>query len=424
MRHIKQLLLAFILLPLFSSAQSNYKSGYVVTLKGDTLHGFIDYREWENNPVSISFKPTLADKVQKLTTDEINYFNIGNIESYLKFTGSISTDITNISALSTGRDTSFKTGVVFLRVIDKGKNVALYSYTDNIKARYYISETPDYAPTELIYRIYYRGGGESSSGPKTVNENTYLKQLYSLAIKYNIMDDKLSSIFEKSDYTKSDILYIVNKINNKSGKDNINKPEKSNFDLFAGVGADFTSISSQQGSGFSKNGGKGSSSVLPRVVLGFNTYVNPNTRRLAFRAELSVTGSNYNAPFTNKVYPYVAIDYAFDRLNVELNPQVIYNVYNADDLKFFIGAGYDFNYNKYSNGAFKAVDGSNQVLTNSYPFNFSRFTTQLTFKAGTLINKRFEIYVNYLYNTLLTADDYFRLNANSVQLGINYVWGK
>ena len=44
------------LLPLLSIAQANYKSGYVVTLKGDTLRGYINYKEWGRNPKDIDFK--------------------------------------------------------------------------------------------------------------------------------------------------------------------------------------------------------------------------------------------------------------------------------------------------------------------------------------------------------------------------------
>jgi hypothetical protein len=45
MKFFYKVLLAVILLPAFSYAQSNYKPGYVVNLKGDTLRGFIDCRE-------------------------------------------------------------------------------------------------------------------------------------------------------------------------------------------------------------------------------------------------------------------------------------------------------------------------------------------------------------------------------------------
>ncbi len=39
-----------------SFCQENYQPGYIVGLKGDTLHGFINYRNWERNPDKISFR--------------------------------------------------------------------------------------------------------------------------------------------------------------------------------------------------------------------------------------------------------------------------------------------------------------------------------------------------------------------------------
>jgi len=50
-------LFAFLIsVSLSSLAQSNYKPGYVVDLRNDTLKGFIDYKEWENNPKTFTFK--------------------------------------------------------------------------------------------------------------------------------------------------------------------------------------------------------------------------------------------------------------------------------------------------------------------------------------------------------------------------------
>ena len=45
-------MLIAVLLPLLSIAQSNYKPGYVVDIKGDALHGYLDQKEWGHNPKS------------------------------------------------------------------------------------------------------------------------------------------------------------------------------------------------------------------------------------------------------------------------------------------------------------------------------------------------------------------------------------
>src|ERR1700751_294703 len=98
MKLFPKLLSAFFLLPLFSVAQSNYKPGYVVTLAGDTVKGFIDYRAWDSNPTDIYFKSAITDRDQKTyRLSTISYFNIDRVVAYKKYTVNISTDATNIA---------------------------------------------------------------------------------------------------------------------------------------------------------------------------------------------------------------------------------------------------------------------------------------------------------------------------------------
>jgi hypothetical protein len=154
MKNFCQALLATFLLPLFSFAQSNYKPGYVVTLKGDTLHGFIDYREWSSNPNSINFKTAIADnKAREFTPAEIGFFNISGLESYRRYEGPVSMDATDKDHLANAIDSSFRVEAVFFKELQKGKNLALYAYTDNLKSRFYVGEAPDYIPIELGYRF-------------------------------------------------------------------------------------------------------------------------------------------------------------------------------------------------------------------------------------------------------------------------------
>ena len=153
MKHFYQVLLAVMLLPLFSLAQSNYKPGYIVTLKGDTVRGFIDYKEWNLTPTFINFKTAISDnKSRKFTPAEISFFNINGLEAYQRYTGPISMDVTDERRISNSRDTSFNTVTVFFKVLQKGANLALYSYSDELKLRLFVVEGTD-APVELVYRL-------------------------------------------------------------------------------------------------------------------------------------------------------------------------------------------------------------------------------------------------------------------------------
>ncbi len=233
--------LFLFLFPLFSSAQSNYKPGYVVTAKGDTVHGFIDYQGWDSNPTSINFKTAVSDRnEQKFTLNDIGFFSVDGLAAYQKMAVSISMDETNITHLGAGRDTSSRNAVVFLQLLQKGKNLSLYSYRDDIKIRFYLGETPAFTPSELIYRIYGAGGdtthvkGAVIIGTN-VYENDYLKTLFALANKYNALDDDLTRTFQSASYTKDDMLVIVSKINHISADEFQKKyAEHTKVNFYAG----------------------------------------------------------------------------------------------------------------------------------------------------------------------------------------------
>jgi hypothetical protein len=208
-----KLLFLTLFLPLFSLAQ-NYQPGVVVNLKGDTMHGFINYGEWENSPQNISFKHELAGAPVKLTVNDIKYFSIsvGHLAEYERYEGPVSTDITEINHLSVGRDSSFKTDTVFLKVLQKGKNLMIFSYSDDTKIRYFISANSVEKPVELIFRIYYNseyGNGQN----RTSYENIYKSQLYDAAKKSNVMTEALKNQIKNAAYTQDDILKISSIIN-------------------------------------------------------------------------------------------------------------------------------------------------------------------------------------------------------------------
>ncbi len=100
---IKYYLITLLLMPVLSIAQTNYKSGYVVNLKGDTLHGFIDYKEWGHNPKNINFKSAPGDKARLLGLSDISHFEIEGYVAYHKYKLSISTNSVDISGTIRGR---------------------------------------------------------------------------------------------------------------------------------------------------------------------------------------------------------------------------------------------------------------------------------------------------------------------------------
>lgn len=122
----------------------------------------------------------------------------------------------NIHTITTERDTSFKIDTIFLKILRKDRRLSLYSYDDQLKTRFFIADGQS-APVELMYRIYLKN--DVNNGNNTKDEDTYKKQFIALAIKYNVLDDKLMRQLEKSDYSEKSMIEIVDKINGFTGPD-------------------------------------------------------------------------------------------------------------------------------------------------------------------------------------------------------------
>jgi hypothetical protein len=219
MRNFYKLLL-IVFVPAFSFAQSNFKPGYVVTQKGDTVRGFINYKEWNTSPDAIEFKTqTNSPRSQKFTPSDITFFSVDDLESYQKFSGKISTNYIDPDRITTGKDTSFKMTSVFLKIMAKGKYVTLLSYIDDIRPHFYIEEASDPAPVELVYSLYRN----DDAGSKTVSDNTYMRQLYFLAQKYNVLTDDLQNDIQHMNYSAGNMLDVVHKINGPEQRQKVNQ---------------------------------------------------------------------------------------------------------------------------------------------------------------------------------------------------------
>jgi len=207
-------------LPLFSAAQTNFQPGVIVNLKGDTVRGTIDFRDWENSPNSITFKSDGAAAPQKFNGGQIKYFSVavGHLEAFEGYVGPISTDNTDINRLSIGKDSSTRTDTIFLRVLQDGKKLKLLTYTDAQKTRFFIAENFEDKPAELTYRIYWNSQ-EANGTDRTSYETAFKGQLYDEAVKAGVMTPALKTYISKAEYRADDIVHITSIINEISASD-------------------------------------------------------------------------------------------------------------------------------------------------------------------------------------------------------------
>jgi hypothetical protein len=433
MKTLRNFLLLLVLCPLFSWAQSNYKSGFVVTAKGDTVRGFIDYQGWDSNPTSINFKTATSDhNDQKFTLNDISFFSVDGITAYQKFAVSISMDETNTSHLVAGRDTGYRNAEVFLQVLQKGKNVVLYSYQDDLKLRFYLGETPSFTPAELEYRVYDVGGATTlvKGGVvigNTVYENVYLKTLFALVNKYSAMDDNLNRTFQSASYKKDDILLIVSKINQISTDEYQKKyAAHTKINFYASGALNIATTSSSSVSSYSQGGGPSSTSYLPAFALGINIDPNPTVGKVELRADISVRLSKENTTYKLTVTPYGSTTASFNETTISFTPQIIYNFYNANNFKIYVGLGFALNHSNFSNTYFGPANNSSTGGPSSAtePFAFNGSDNAFVLKAGFKLHSHLEVFFNYYTSEPTTAGGYFSFNNTTNQLGLSYFFGR
>lgn len=156
-----------ILLILFFQAsfcQKNYLPGYIIPLKGDTIHGFVDYRNWEKNPDKIAFKEKSGDQPSAYTPLDIKEFGVLD-EIYKGAVVETENSPFEIKDLRYDRELDIKTDTIFLQTLVKGEK-SLYYYRNKAgKDQFYIKQDSSF--NLLVYKKYLK----DQDGRTTVLEN-------------------------------------------------------------------------------------------------------------------------------------------------------------------------------------------------------------------------------------------------------------
>ncbi|MFD0751462.1 hypothetical protein ACFQZS_15025 [Mucilaginibacter calamicampi] len=421
------LLFTFVSAQLF--AQSNFKPGYIVTLNGDTAKGFVDYREWNQNPREISFKTTEQPVARQYSTAKLTAFGVDLIDHYKRYVGPITQGAVDLANLSNGVNTTKITDTIFLRTIIAGSKVTLYGYNDVIKNRFFIAEA-NANPTELEWYVY-RDNSNSSS---IVERKVYQEQLKIIADKYQPGNATLANRIQRASYQTNEMQKIIAAINGLNEVPKIAIAKREEIKFFVGAAANFNqttfSSTSRNSNADMFSAGVKTQSVGPSFTGGLDYYFNRNSGKLIFRFELAVginkiTGFNEH-PFVDAIRVFnVKETFNANQLNISLNPQVIYNLVNNNKLKFYLAGGAQFNKLSYSNSYYYLDFYENNALNkrNEVQLQFRGLYLTPTFKAGLVLPNIAEIYVGYnapaeiLNNTSLSA------SLSTFKLGLNYHFG-
>lgn len=398
---------AALLLPFLSSAQSNYKPGYVVDIKGDTLKGSVDYLEWERNPKQVTFKSTTGT-VQQFTPQSSNAFAVTGFEYFEKHVVKISMDPIEATSATNMLDTSYRVDTVFLKTMTKGRYLSLYSYSDAVKTRFYAWSRGDAEPTELAYHVYLG----TNSAP--VHVNRYRFQLQNIASGNNVNGSKLAGLLSESAYTDRDLLRIAAAING-TDPSQLKSGDKVGTRFFVGAGVNYNGMSFSGDIEFPSN-----YSVFPKVSAGIDIFTNKNVQRLFVRVEIGVTGDQHDSKNS-----YERSELKMQQVTASLALQAYYNFYNGQNLKVFAGGGLSLNNSTYPTHYYITLGGIDvtPIKQNNFPDYYKLWETILL-KAGVTINNRIEIYAGYVPSTTIT-DQFLAFDGRvtSYQAGVNFLFG-
>jgi hypothetical protein len=149
--------------------QENFQPGYVIADTGDTLRGFIDYRDWTTNPQQIAFKNTPMSEVVTHGVDDTRGFHVSNV-TYVRATIEHDINPTKIDELSYSPVPKYEKLTTFLLVMYEGTK-SLYFHRDyDRKIGLYIRN--ERGAIDLLKNYQYR-----REGGQVIKNTMYKDQL-------------------------------------------------------------------------------------------------------------------------------------------------------------------------------------------------------------------------------------------------------
>ncbi len=392
--------------------QNNFLPGYIVTSTGDTINGNINYMNWRQNPRTIKFREN-GKEISLLGLNDLVAFEITGQDKYEKYIVIKSGRPQDYTQINEPIPDKILSDTVFLRVLVKGQ-ASLYELVD--KRTYYFIGIDDGEPHELEHWLE----PQTQSGD-FYTRNTYQTQLLQFASKLTANKDINDQIIN-SRYTEKSLVNIINQINLlNGGTANSVKLEKKNAAyFFVGSGVN---IGEMNFGGTSPEFStlNYSTSVTPSFRAGADFASIRNMQRLILRTELTYNTLKFTGTAT------VDEGSVFERnvnYNLQLNMispamNVLYVIVQGR-MDIYLGLGFSWNITNstnshvsiYKNGQQqRVIDPFREVQTGWVGVNG---------KAGMMINKKFDVNINYNFAGSFVQYSSYSAGANVLGLELNY----
>ncbi len=363
--------------------QDNLKPGLVVKNNGDTLRGYINYRNWEYNPAGFEFSENQTGPFTTIATSDYQYVSITGLDIYQRFT--VSKITAPAWALSEWKK---EEGVVsttaFLRLIVSGSKLSLYELNERYRPHFYI-KPPDGEPEELIYKEYI----DTTNMIDIVKKTEFRGQL----TRYTNNNRKLIKAINSTAYLLSAIRKVVKDINGSNNiyynRDFYNQQFKRRIRYFAGAGY------SSAGLSYTVNHNPGvpitfdplesarfQSASSPLLTIGADVVQSRQLELLTLRTELQLVHFKYSDFSKHTLFgkQYTSSsDLEYTVLSPSLSGNI--NIYRTARSKFYIGAGVLYGFFFFTNATSRVTDDSNGSITN-YKYEFKKGNAAMKFNVG------------------------------------------
>jgi len=142
--------LLFVLSFGYAFAQKNFVKGYYVTSRGDTVHTYIDDKNWSKSPRKIRIKSNPeAPEVTTLTIDQVEGFGLSTGDRFVREEVTVDKSPVDLNKMTVGAAPVIVADTVFLRILAKGRANLLYLKDEMGKEHFYIRKGAA-QPQELI----------------------------------------------------------------------------------------------------------------------------------------------------------------------------------------------------------------------------------------------------------------------------------
>ncbi|MBX3241298.1 MAG: hypothetical protein KIT80_17445 [Chitinophagaceae bacterium] len=397
-------------------AQSVKRKALLVNNAGDTLTGWVDYKNWRKNPAGVVFyTDSLSRSATTYSVGDIQFLNVLGYDQYLRAIVTKDNRPVVLSNLLEQQEVVTSTDTVLLRRLVYGGGVELFLFND-FKSHFYIHTDRGYE--ELGYKVSSRDAG-------MFTEKGYVKQLKLLLEGAQPLPLQLLNQIDKAEYKETDLVKIVKNINEAMGSGYTEEKSGANLAVkfFVGAGGGYSWLDFA-GVYPAFDNMKFSGSFVPFATAGLDISATRNLQDLVLRIELAYTSAHYKGAGHRRTFigssEQMQTTYEVQHTNIAPSLAILYNFLRNDRRKVYVGFGAGYHLSFYGkNRYFRSSNLLGEETLDNY-LDFPKGWMTMQAKAGYKLANKWEIGLNGQISGTFTNYVAFSLKPNTYTAQLRY----